>query len=98
MFPATRVGSDYFADGSVRQIAPLSLALHLGARRLLVIAVGQFTGQRPPPARSTAPRYPSCCAGCRTRAVQHLSGQHGADLERMPQINQPRSPYRLPSA
>src|SRR5215471_9085224 len=31
VFPATRLGDDYFADGSVRQIAPLSPALHLGA-------------------------------------------------------------------
>ncbi|MGH8714465.1 MAG: patatin-like phospholipase family protein, partial [Casimicrobiaceae bacterium] len=38
IFPAARIGKDYFADGSVRQIAPLSPALHLGARRLLVVA------------------------------------------------------------
>ena len=43
VFPAGRIGDDYFADGSVRQIAPLSSALHLGARRIFVVAVGQFT-------------------------------------------------------
>ena len=46
IFPAARIGNDFYMDGSVRQITPLSPALHLGARRLVVIAVGQFFGQR----------------------------------------------------
>jgi len=46
IFPAVRLRDDYYMDGSVRQITPLSPALHLGARRLLVVAVGQFVGQR----------------------------------------------------
>lgn len=88
IFPATRVGSDYFADGSVRQIAPLSPALHLGARRLLVIAVGQFTGQRPSPTRSTAPRYPSFAQVAGHALSSIFLDNMGADLERMSQINQ----------
>ena len=88
IFPATRVGNDYFADGSVRQIAPLSPALHLGARRLLVIAVGQFTGQRPPPTRSTAPRYPSFAQVAGHALSSIFLDNMGADLERMSQINQ----------
>ncbi|MGH7489950.1 MAG: patatin-like phospholipase family protein, partial [bacterium] len=37
--PAVRIGREYFGDGSMRQSAPLSPALHLGAERVLVIAV-----------------------------------------------------------
>src|SRR5205085_11627410 len=60
IFPAARVGDDYYADGSVRQIAPLSPALHLSARRMLVVAVGQFVGQQPIRGQtSKPPRYPS---------------------------------------
>lgn len=40
VFPAVRVNREYFGDGSMRQIAPISSALHLGAERVLVIGVG----------------------------------------------------------
>jgi NTE family protein len=39
MFPPERIGNDYHGDGAMRQIAPLSPAIHLGANRLLVIGV-----------------------------------------------------------
>ncbi|NOZ09961.1 MAG: patatin-like phospholipase family protein [Gammaproteobacteria bacterium] len=39
IFPAVQVSREYFGDGSMRQSAPLSPALHLGAQRLLVIGV-----------------------------------------------------------
>jgi NTE family protein len=42
IFPAVRIDNDYYGDGSMRQIAPLSPALHLGADRLLVISVGRM--------------------------------------------------------
>ncbi len=37
-FPAVHIHREYFGDGSMRQIAPLSPALHLGASRVLVIS------------------------------------------------------------
>ena len=39
LFPAVRVGEDYFGDGAMRQLHPLSPAIHLGADRLLIIGV-----------------------------------------------------------
>ncbi len=39
IFPAVKVSREYFGDGSMRQSAPLSPALHLGAERLFVIGV-----------------------------------------------------------
>lgn len=45
LFPATPLWVDgrreYFGDGSMRQISPLSSAMHLGAHRILVVGVGQ---------------------------------------------------------
>jgi NTE family protein len=38
LFPAVRVGGEWFGDGGVRLTAPLSPALHLGATRILTIA------------------------------------------------------------
>jgi len=37
IFPPQRVGRHYYGDGALRQLAPLSPALHLGAERILVI-------------------------------------------------------------
>jgi NTE family protein len=37
LFPAVRVDGVFYGDGSVRQTAPLSPAIHLGARGILVI-------------------------------------------------------------
>ncbi len=39
IFPAVKLGAQYFGDGAIRQLAPTSTALHLGARRLLAIGV-----------------------------------------------------------
>lgn len=55
LFPAVPLRVDgqleYFGDGSMRQLSPLSGAIHLGARQILVIGVGQ-----PQRAGLTAPR------------------------------------------
>ncbi|MDZ7684764.1 MAG: patatin-like phospholipase family protein [Gammaproteobacteria bacterium] len=39
IYPAVRIGNEYYGDGAIRQSAPLSPALHLGARKLFVIGV-----------------------------------------------------------
>ncbi|MDH3526712.1 MAG: patatin-like phospholipase family protein [Gammaproteobacteria bacterium] len=39
LFPAVKLRTEYYGDGSMRATAPLSPALHLGANRLLVIGV-----------------------------------------------------------
>ena len=45
LFPATPLWVDgrreFFGDGSMRQVSPLSPAMHLGAHRVLVVGVGQ---------------------------------------------------------
>ncbi len=39
LFPPIRIGEEYFGDGSMRQIHPMSPAIHLGADRMLIIGV-----------------------------------------------------------
>lgn len=39
LFPAVKLGEHYYGDGAMRQQAPLSPAIHLGAGRLLVVGV-----------------------------------------------------------
>ena len=41
LFPAVRLGNEYYGDGAMRQTNPLSPAINLGADKLLVIGVRQ---------------------------------------------------------
>ena len=45
LFPTTRIEHEYFGDGALRQLAPISPALHLGADRLFIVGV---SGNRDP--------------------------------------------------
>ena len=84
VFPATSVEEDYFMDGSVRQIAPLSPALHLGATRIVVLAVGQFAGQR---TSNGVPQYPSFAQVAGHALSSVFLDNMGADIERLTQYN-----------
>lgn len=56
IFPAELIGNEFFGDGGMRMLAPLSPAIHLGADRLLVISTRDEKPDPPP----TAPvPYPS---------------------------------------
>ncbi len=39
IFSAVRIGNAYYGDGSMRQIAPLSPAVHLGADKIFVVGI-----------------------------------------------------------
>lgn len=47
-FPPVAIGDDHFGDGCLRNTAPLSPAIHLGADRLLVIGVRRPDHLAPP--------------------------------------------------
>jgi len=48
LFPAERIGHEYFGDGGMRMVAPLSPAIHLGANRILVIGTRDEKPDLPP--------------------------------------------------
>ena len=56
LFPAEQIGNEYFGDGGMRMLAPLSPAIHLGANRLLVISTRD---ENPDPSPSSPVPYPS---------------------------------------
>lgn len=61
LFPAVRIGDTWHGDGEVRLAAPLSPALHLGARRVLAVST-RFTPTHPAPGTACAGEvvgYPS---------------------------------------
>lgn len=39
IFPSVKIGHEHFGDGSMRQISPISPALHLGAEKILIIGL-----------------------------------------------------------
>ena len=56
-FPAVKINREYFGDGSIRQMAPVSPALHLGASRIFVIGTAKLVKDVAP--RSRSDTYPS---------------------------------------
>lgn len=58
IFPAQPLGHDYYGDGSMRLISPLSPAIHLGADRILVIGT-RDEAPDPTPDQAHAGEYPS---------------------------------------
>lgn len=43
IFESVKIGQEYFGDGSMRQISPISPALHLGANKILIIGLRKET-------------------------------------------------------
>ena len=56
LFPAVQIGNEYFGDGGMRMLAPLSPAIHLGAERLLVITTRD---EKPDPQPEEPAPYPA---------------------------------------
>jgi NTE family protein len=56
-FPAVKINREYFGDGSIRQMAPVSPALHLGASRIFVVGTAKLV--KDIPSRSRSETYPS---------------------------------------
>jgi NTE family protein len=85
IFPPMRVNREFFGDGSMRQIAPVSPALHLGADRLLVIGVGRQL--QPNAERVSSGAYPTLAqiAGHALNSIFLDSLE--VDLERLQRIN-----------
>ena len=59
IFPAVRIHREYFGDGALRQTAPMSAALHLGADKLLVIGVSNNRSGMPDAPRVKTTHSPS---------------------------------------
>ena len=84
LFPAVKLHREFFGDGSMRQIAPVSPALHLGADRVLIVGSGR---QSVPEARTRSNVYPSLAqiAGHALNSI--FLDSLMVDIERMERIN-----------
>jgi NTE family protein len=85
-FPAARIGDQYFGDGAMRQLAPLSPAIRLGANRLLVVGT---RAEAPASAADGSPDAPPSPGHLLGFALDSLfTDGMSIDLERLRQINQ----------
>ncbi len=86
LFPPTCLQGEFFGDGAMRQTAPLSPAIHLGADRLLIIGVRPtHLDAIPRFIASDAPPTPGQIFGYMLDTL--FSDQISADLENLNRIN-----------
>jgi NTE family protein len=85
-FPPTQINREYFGDGSMRQIAPISSALHLGATRLLIIGVTANAAIEQPD-RSEIGDYPSLAQVAGHALNGLFLDSMEVDMERVQRIN-----------
>ena len=84
LFPAERIGNEYFGDGGMRMVAPLSPAIHLGADKILVVGTRD---EKPDAAPQSPTQYPSAgeIGGYLMDTI--FMDTLNADLARMRRIN-----------
>jgi NTE family protein len=84
IFPAVKVHREFFGDGSMRQIAPVSPALHLGADRVFVVGTAR---QSQDAVRARSSIYPSLAqiAGHALNSI--FLDSLMVDIERLERIN-----------
>ena len=83
VFPAIKIHREFFGDGSMRQLAPVSPAIHLGADRILVVGAGRI-GLEP---RQRTDRYPSPAQIAGHALSSIFLDSLEVDLERLQRIN-----------
>jgi len=89
IFPATPIfcngRREYFGDGSMRQLAPISPAIHLGADKVMVIGAGRLTEQ----IRDTEElaQYPTLAQISGHALSSIFLDSLAVDIERMTRIN-----------
>lgn len=83
IFPAGPVDGRYYGDGSMRQLAPISPAVHLGASRVLVVGTRGIAG--PPSEQGIVPPSPGHLLGFVLDSL--FTDGLAIDLERLQQVN-----------
>jgi NTE family protein len=85
LFPAYKLNREFFGDGSMRQIAPVSPALHLGADRIVVVGTARIRNEAPE--RTRGDLYPTLAqiAGHVMNSI--FLDSLAVDLERLERIN-----------
>ncbi|NVE00027.1 patatin-like phospholipase family protein [Massilia sp. BJB1822] len=90
IFPATPLylggHREYCGDGSMRQLAPISPAIHLGAAKVLVVGAGRLT--EPARQATESARYPSLAQIAGHAMSSIFLDSLAVDIERLNRVNQ----------
>ena len=84
-FPAIKINREFFGDGSIRQMAPCSPALHLGAERVFVIGTAKLV--KDIPERLTGDEYPSLAQIAGHAMASIFLDTLAVDIELLQRIN-----------
>ena len=84
-FPATKINREFFGDGSIRQMAPVSPALHLGAARVFVIGTAKLLKDMP--ARIKGDVYPSLAQIAGHAMASIFLDSLAVDIELLQRVN-----------
>ena len=76
---------EYCGDGSMRQLAPISPAIHLGATKVLVVGAGRLN--EPTPQATKTARYPSLAQIAGHALSSIFLDSLAVDIERLNRIN-----------
>ncbi|MDR7052070.1 NTE family protein [Duganella sp. 3397] len=78
---------EFCGDGSMRQLAPISPAIHLGARKVLVVGAGRLTEAPRTGAEHGAARYPSLAQIAGHAMSSIFLDSLAVDIERLERVN-----------
>lgn len=91
IFPATPLFMDgrreYCGDGSMRQLAPISPAIHLGASKVLVVGAGRLTEAPRHTAKQSQSGYPSLAQIAGHAMSSIFLDSLAVDIERLERVN-----------
>jgi NTE family protein len=76
---------EYYGDGSMRQAAPISPAIHLGAHRVLVVGAGRL--HEPPGRRVVSVEYPTLAQVAGHTLSNIFLDALAVDVERLQRVN-----------
>ena len=85
VFPAVKINREYFGDGSVRFLAPISPALHLGASKVMIVGVDPVRNEDR--GRVIAKNYPTLAEIAGHVLDSVFIDSLDSDMERLQRIN-----------
>ena len=85
LFPPYHLNREYFGDGSMRQVAPVSPALHLGSDRVVVIGTARIRNDSPE--RTRGDLYPTLAQVAGHVMNSIFLDSLSVDIERLERIN-----------